>query len=103
MRESDGTTHNHYWTYQTTNIMKTRLAVTQLQYSSPDPDYYGSSIRRSQKAPCDPNSYYPPTPNPADIQPWYTHGRGKWAVLHGHRLFGEKTRSAESRKAMKRR
>ena len=29
--------------------------VNQLQYSSPDPDYYGSPTRRSQKAPHDPN------------------------------------------------
>ena len=41
--------------------------VNQLQYSSPDPDYYGSP----QRAPHDPNGYYPPPPNPADIQHWY--------------------------------
>ena len=33
--------------------------VNQLQYSSPDPDYYGTPPRRSQKAPHDPNGYYP--------------------------------------------
>ena len=75
--------------------------VYQLQDSSPDPDYYGSSTRRSQKPPCDPNSYYPPPPNPADVQHWYVQGRGKRALLHGHRLFGEKTRSAESKKSQK--
>ena len=42
--------------------------VNQLQYSSPDPDYYGLPTRRSQKAPHDPNSYYPPLPDPADVQ-----------------------------------
>ena len=42
--------------------------VNQLQYCSPDPDYYGLSTRRSQKPPCDPNGYYPPSPIPADIQ-----------------------------------
>ena len=31
--------------------------VNQLQYSSPDPNYYGLPTRRSQKAPRDPNSY----------------------------------------------
>ena len=77
--------------------------VNQLQYSSPDPDYYGSPTRRSQKAPHDPNGYYPPLPDPVDVQHWHIHGRGKQALLHGHRLFGEKTRSAESRKARKRR
>ena len=44
----------------------------QLQYSSPDPDYYGLSNRRSQKPPRDPNSYYPPPPDPVDVQRWYT-------------------------------
>ena len=76
--------------------------MNHLQYSSPDPDYYGSPIMRSQKTPNDPNSYYPPPPNPADVQHWYVRGRGKRALLHGHRLFGEKTRSTESRKARKR-
>ena len=75
--------------------------INQLQYSSPDPDYYRSPSRRPQKAPCDPNGYYPPLPDPADVQCWYAQGRGKRALLHGHRLFGEKTRSAESRKARK--
>ena len=42
--------------------------VNQLQYSSPDHDYYCSPTRRSQKAPGDCNGYYPPLPNPADIQ-----------------------------------
>ena len=77
--------------------------VNQLQYSSPDLDYYSSPTRRSQKAPHDPNGYYPPPSDPADIQCWYMHGRGKRALLHGHRLFCEKTRSAEGRKAGKRR
>ena len=77
-------------------------SVYQLQYSSPDPDYYNSPIRRSKKPPCDPNGYYPPPPDPADVQHWYVQDRGKRALLHGHRLHGEKTRSAESRKARKR-
>ena len=77
--------------------------VNQLQYSSPDPDYYGLPTRRSQKACHDPNGYYPLPPDPTDVQHWYAHYRGKRALLHGHRLFGEKTRSAESRKARKRR
>ena len=45
--------------------------VNQLQYSSPDPNYYCSPTRRSQKAPRDPNGYYPQPPNPADVQHWY--------------------------------
>ena len=54
----------------------------QLQYSSPNPDYYSLSTRRSQKPPHDANGYYPPPPDPADIQHWYTQGRGKRALLH---------------------
>ena len=37
----------------------------QLQYSTPDPDYCCLSTRRSQKG------YYPPPPDPADVQCWY--------------------------------
>ena len=51
--------------------------VTQLQYSSPDPDYYSLPTRRSQKAHHDPKGYYPPPPDPADVQCWHTCGRGK--------------------------
>ena len=45
--------------------------VNQLQNSTPNPDHYCSPTRRSQKSPRDPNSYYPPLPNPADVQHWY--------------------------------
>ena len=74
----------------------------QLQYSILDPDYYGPQLRRSHTQPHDPVGYYPPPPDPADIQCWHTCGRGKCALLHRHRLFGEKTCSAESSKARKR-
>ena len=42
--------------------------TNQLHHSSPDPDYYGTSTRWSQKTPHDPNSYYPPPHDPADVQ-----------------------------------
>ena len=77
-------------------------SINQLQYSSPDPDYYGTLSKRSQTQPHDPAGYYPPPPHPADVQHWHACGRGKCTLLHGHRLFGEKTQSAESRKARKR-
>ena len=77
--------------------------INQLQHSRPDPDYYGTPMRRSQKTPHDPNGYYPPPPDPADVQHWHTQEREKCTLLHGHRLFSEKTRSAESKKARKRR
>ena len=76
--------------------------INQPQYSSPDPDYYGRLSRRSQTQPHDPTCCYPPPPDPADIQHWHTHGRRKHTLLHGHRLFSEKTRMAESRKARQR-
>ena len=76
--------------------------INQLQYSSPDPDYYGTSSRRLQTQPHDPTGYYPPPPDPADVQGWHACGRGKCALLHGHRLFSEKTQSAESRTVRKR-
>ena len=41
-------TDNQYYEEETSDY--------QLQYSSPDPDYYGSSTRRSQKPPLDPNT-----------------------------------------------
>ena len=37
--------------------------MNQLQYSSPDPDYYGTPSRRLQIQPCNPNGYYPPLPD----------------------------------------
>ena len=77
--------------------------MKQLQFYSPDSDYYGTLTRQLQKKPHDPNGYYPPPPDPADIQHWRACGGGKHTLLHGHRLFGEKTQSAESRKARKRR
>ena len=41
----------------------------------------------ARESPHNPNSYYPPPPNPADVQHWHMCGRGKRALLHGHRLF----------------
>ena len=65
--------------------------INQLEYSSPDPDYYGTPSRRSQTQPRNPTGYYPQPLDPADVQCWHTRGRGKHALLHGHRLFSEET------------
>ena len=62
----------------------------QLQYSILNPDYYGPPLRRSHTQPHDPVGYYPPPPDPVDVQCWHTHGRGKLTFLHRHRLFGER-------------
>ena len=51
--------------------------INQLQYSRQDSGYYGTPTRQSQKTLCDPNGYYPPPPDPADVQCWHTCGRGK--------------------------
>ena len=55
--------------------------INLLQYSSPDPDYYWTLSRRLQTQPHNPNEYYPPPPDPADVQHWQTCGRGKHALL----------------------
>ena len=57
--------------------------INQLQYSCPDPDYYGTPTRLLQKKPHNPNGYYPPSPDPADIQHWHACGRGKHILLQG--------------------
>ena len=74
----------------------------QLQYSVPETDYYGSKPRIAYTQSIVPVGYYPPPPDPADSQHWHACGRGKCTFLHRHRLFGEKTCSAKSRKARKR-
>ena len=47
--------------------------------------------------------YLPPPPSTEDLHTWYGHrcGRAKHLELHSHRLYGEKTRSLESRIARK--
>ena len=47
MSKSDGTTHN----LSNKQYYEEETPVNQLQYSSPDPDYYGTPPRRSQKHP----------------------------------------------------
>ena len=49
----------------------------QLQYSCPNPDYYNTPPKRSQKPPHDPNGYYSPLPDIANVQHWHMQGRGK--------------------------
>ena len=47
---------------------------TRLQYSTPNPDYYGPSPRRFKTQPHNPAGYYPSPTDPADIQHWHTCG-----------------------------
>ena len=49
--------------------------MVQLQYSILDQDYYGPPPKRSHTQPCDCAGYYPPAPDPPDIQHWHARGR----------------------------
>ena len=75
-----GLTDNQYYSEE--------YPSNQLQYSIQDPDYYGPFLRRSHTKPHDLSGYYPPPPDPSDVQCWHTCGRGKHIFLHRHRLFG---------------
>ena len=70
----------------------------QLQYSILDPDYYGPLLRSSHTQPCDPAGYYPPPPDPADVQHWHTCRRGKCAFVHGHRLLEKRPNQQKAEK-----
>ena len=63
----------------------------------PEPDYYHSSsqLKQEQKQQ-NQKVYLPPHPSIEDIRTWYGRGRARRLELHGHRLYGEKTRSLES-------
>ena len=66
----------------------------------PEPDYYHSNTQPKQnQKQQDQYVYLPPPPSIEDICTWYGRGRGRARrlELHGHRLYGEKTRSLESR------
>ena len=75
-----------------------------LEYQIPEPEYYNSNTcpkqyQRYQNS----NIYLPPLPSMEDLCTWYDcrHGRAKCLELHSHILYGEKTRSLESRIARK--
>ena len=64
----------------------------------PEPDYYHKNTQPKQyQKQQNQNVYLPQRPN-EDICTWYGRGRGRARPLelHGHRLYGEKTRSLES-------
>ena len=75
-----------------------------LEYQIPELKYYNSNTRPKQyQRYQNPNVYLPPKPFTEDLHTWYSHGcgRAKHLELHSHRLYGEKTRSLESRIARK--
>ena len=75
-----------------------------LQYQIPEPEYYNSDTRPKQyQRHQNLNVHLPPPPSTEDLHQWHGHGcsRAKHLELHSHRLYGEKTRSLESRIARK--
>ena len=70
-----------------------------IEYHIPEPDYYHNNTQPKQyQKQKNQNVYLPPPPSIEDILTWYGRGRGRarHLELHGHRLYGEKTRSLES-------
>ena len=84
-------------------VMSTLLTlkgVKGVKYIIPEPDYYHTNMEPKQyQKQQNQNIYLPPPPSIEDIRTWYGRGRGRARCLelHGHRLYGEKMRSLESR------
>ena len=75
-----------------------------LKYYIPKPEYYNSDTQPKQyQRYQNQNVYLPPPPSTEDLWRWHGQGCGrvKWLELHSHRLYGEKTKSLESRIACK--
>ena len=82
-----------------------------LEYQIPESEYYNSDTHPTQYQRYQnlQNQRYqnlqnlPPPPSTEDLHTWYGRrcGRAKCLELHSHRLYGEKTRSLESRIARK--
>ena len=71
-----------------------------LEYQIPEPEYYNSDTQPAQyQRHQNLNVYLPPPQSTEDLCTWYGCGcgRAKCLELHSHRLYGQKTRSLESR------
>ena len=78
--------------------------VQGVKYHIPEPDYYHANTQLKQyQRQQNQNVYLPPPPSIKDLCTWYGRGRGRarHLKLHGHRLYGEKTRSLESQLVQK--
>ena len=78
--------------------------TSRFKYQIPEPEYYNSDTQPKQyQRYKNLNVYLPPPPSTEDLRTWYGQGcgRAKHLELHSHRLYGEKTRSLESRIARK--
>ena len=76
----------------------------QVEYHIPEPNYYHTNTQPKQyQSQQNQNIYLPPPPSIKDLHTLYGRGRGraKHFELHGHRLYGEKTRLLESRLVQK--
>ena len=75
-----------------------------VEYQIPEPDYYNADTQPQQhQRHQHKNVYLPPPPSIKDLCTCYGqgHGRARRLELHSHKLYGEKTRSLESRLARK--
>ena len=69
--------------------------VQGVEYHIPEPDYYHNDTKPEQyHKQQNQNAYLSPPPSIEDIH--RGRGRARCLELHGHRLYGEKTRSLES-------
>ena len=75
--------------------------ASHLEYQIPKLEYYNSGTQQKQHQRHQNQQVYlpPPPPSTEDLHTWYGRGRrrAKCLGLHSHRLYGEKTRSLESR------
>ena len=75
-----------------------------VKYHIPELDYYHTNTQPKQnQRQQNQNVYLPPTPSIEDLHTWHSRGRGRARCLelHSHQLYGEKTRSLESRLVQK--
>ena len=101
--ESDSTCHEysaHFEKVTEQGYSPYHSTTSGLEYQIPEPEYYNSDTQPKQyQRYQNPNIYLLPPPSTEDLNTWYGYGcgRAKCLELHSHRLYGEKTRSLESR------